>query len=220
MWNNLLNIGYYIEMTDVKRPYRSERRQEQAEETRDRILQAARRLFVDGGYGGTTIEAIAERAGVAAPTVYASLGSKRGILMALLDRMAADADLPRMQAAVRAAVGDPRKQLRETVAFTVRFYTGGADLIDIARTVSGVEPDLREMWREGEGRRYRAVTDLARSWREAGALAPGLSAEEAGDIVWALSGPDVFRLFVLRRGWSVERFENWIGTTLEGLLFG
>jgi len=205
-------------MADVKRPYRSERRREQAEETRNRILAAARELFVAGGYGGTTMEAIADRAGVAAPTVYASLGSKRGILMALLDRMAVDADLPRMQAAVRAAAGDPRRQLRETVAFAVRFYSGGEDLIDIARTVSGVEPDLREMWAEGEGRRYRTVTALAAGWKAAGALAPGLSAEEAGDIMWALSGPDVFRLFVLRRGWSTGRFEEWIGATLEGLL--
>ncbi len=182
------------------------------------ILEAARALFVAGGYGATTIEAIADRAGVAAPTVYASAGSKRGILMALLDEMAVEADLPRMQAAVRAAAGDPRTQLRETVAFTVRFYAGGADLIDIARTVSGVEPDLREMWDEGEGRRYRAVTSLTAGWKEQGVLAPGLSPEEAGDVMWALSGPDVFRLFVLRRGWSIARFEQWIAATLEGLL--
>lgn len=206
-------------MTDVKRPYRSDRRREQAEETRRSILTAARRLFVAGGYGGTTIESIAEEAGVAGSTVYATLGSKRGILMALLDEMAMEAERPRMEAALETAAGDPRRQLRETVAFTARFYTGGADLIDIARTVSGVEPDLREMWEEGEARRYRGVSALAAEWHAAGALAPGVTVAEASDVMWAMSGPDVFRLFVVKRSWATRRFEDWIVETLEKLLF-
>ena len=58
-----------LKMTNVKRPYRSPRRREQAEETRRRILAAARRLFVARGYGGTTMETIADDAGVAVQTV-------------------------------------------------------------------------------------------------------------------------------------------------------
>ncbi|MCG6955344.1 MAG: TetR/AcrR family transcriptional regulator, partial [Gemmatimonadetes bacterium] len=81
-------------MSEVKRPYRSPRRREQAEETRRRILDAARRGFVERGYGGTTMESLADAAGVSVQTIYASLGSKQGILMALLDDMSADADLP------------------------------------------------------------------------------------------------------------------------------
>jgi TetR/AcrR family transcriptional regulator, regulator of autoinduction and epiphytic fitness len=207
-------------MANVMRPYRSPRRREQAEETRRRILAASRRLFVQRGYGGTTIESIAEAAGVAVQTVYASFGSKQGILLALLDEMAADADLARMQAAVAAATGDPRRQLREQIAFTCRFYRSGADLIDIARTVSGVEPDLRAMWQEGEGRRHRSVSALVAEWEAADALAPGLTAKQATDVMWALGGPDVFRLFTVERRWSKSRFEAWLGATLEAQLFG
>lgn len=205
-------------MSDVKRPYRSRRRKEQAEETRRRILTAARGRFVERGYGGTTMESIAEEAGVAVQTVYASLGSKQGILMALLDDMATEADLPGMMAAVEAAKGDPRRQLRERLAFTCRLYARGADLIGIARTVSGVEPDLRAFWIEGEARRHTATATLVVQWDEAGALAPGVTAAEATDVWWALGGPDVFRLLIVERGWSQARFEKWLAATLEAAL--
>jgi len=206
-------------MTDVKRSYRSTRRREQAEETRRRILAAGRRLFVDLGYGAATMEAIADEAGVSVQTIYASLGSKRGILLGLLDEMAEEADVAGMQAAVAAASGDPRRQLRERLAFGLRFYAAGADIIQIARTVSGVEPDLRELWNEGEGRRQSQASTLIAEWDKAGVLAPGLTVREATDVMWALSGPDVFRLFIVERGWTRSRYEAWLTATLEGLLF-
>lgn len=79
-----------------------------------------------------------------------------GILIALLDQMAVDADPPRLQAALATFTGNLAKQ----IAFNVRFYAGGQDLIEIARTVSGTEPDLAAMWREGERRRYEAQRKL------------------------------------------------------------
>lgn len=206
-------------MTDGRRSYHSPRREEQARETRRRILASARALFVEGGYGGTTVEAIAGNAGVSVPTIYATFGSKGGMLLALLDEMAADADLAGMQERVAEATGDPRRQLRERIAFNVRFYGGGADLIDIARTVSGVEPDLAAMWQEGEARRDRATRALVAEWEEGGVLARGVSAAQAVDVMWALTGPDTFRLFVTRRGWSPDRYEAWLTGTLERLLF-
>jgi AcrR family transcriptional regulator len=165
------------------------------------------------------MDAVAADAGVSVQTVYAAFKSKQGILMALLDAMAADADLPRMQAAVAAAAGNPKLQLRERVAFTARFFHAGADLIDIARTVSGVEPDLRAMWHEGEGRRHRAAAELVAEWDRAGALAPGLTRAEATDLLWALSGPDVYRMFITERRWSRRRYERWVCATLERQLF-
>ncbi len=207
-------------MANVKRPYRSPRRREQAEETRRRILAAARGLFVARGYGGATMEAIAEGAGVAVQTVYAAVGSKKGILLALLDAMAEDADFAGMRAAMAEAAGDPPRQLRARIAFTTRFFAAGGDVIEIARTVSGLEPDLRDMWTEGEGRRHKAVSALVAEWERAGALARDLSAAEASDLMWALSGPDVFRLLVIERGWSRERFQERVASLLEGALFG
>lgn len=199
---------------DVKRTYRSPRRREQAEETRRRILSAARHLFVAEGYGRTTIDAIAAAAQVAAQTVYAAFGSKGAMLMALLEQLAADADLPRLQQALAANSGDPRRQLRAAVSFTGRMYAAGFDLIDLARTVSGVEPDLATMWQTGEERRYKANSQLVTAWARAGALKPGLSPAAATDLLWALSGPDIYRLLVKERGWSersrVERLSHML----------
>src|SRR5579875_63531 len=91
------NKAYSIELDMVKRVYRSEHRKLQAERTRQAILSAARRLFVTRGYRATTIEAIAEGAKVASQTVYAVFGSKRQMLMALLDRMAAEAEVSQLE---------------------------------------------------------------------------------------------------------------------------
>jgi AcrR family transcriptional regulator len=201
-----------------KRTYRSSRRREQAEETRRRILFAARALFVADGYGRTTIDAIATEAGVAAQTVYATFGSKGAMLIALLDQLAIDADLPRLQQGLAAASGDPRRQLRETISFTGRMYAAGFDLIDLARTVSGVEPDLARMWRAGEQRRYEANSNLVAAWARAGALRSGLSARAATDLLWALSGPDGFRLLIKERGWSERSRVERLSRMLELML--
>ena len=76
-------------MTKKKiRTYYSLVRQRQADETRTRIAEAARKLILDQGYGAATMEAIAREAGVATPTVYAVFGSKRNILAELIDRAA------------------------------------------------------------------------------------------------------------------------------------
>jgi AcrR family transcriptional regulator len=207
--------AYSIENRVVKRQYRSPRRLQQAQRTRQAILTAARRLFVAQGYGATTIESISKSAGVAVQTVYAAFGSKRRMLIALLDRMAADADLPRLERELAAAAGDPGRQVRELLAFTGRFYASGRDLIELARSVSGVERDLAEMWRTGEDRRYRAHAALIAEWVRMGWLSAGPAARAAHDLLWALSGPDVFRLLVVERHWSQRRRVDIISRLLE-----
>src|SRR6202035_3035336 len=72
----------------VKRKYDTTSRRQQADQTRDRILEAARRAISQNGFADATFEAIAAEAGVAAPTVYAAYGSKSGILQALMTRAA------------------------------------------------------------------------------------------------------------------------------------
>src|SRR4051812_27461813 len=107
-----------------KRPYRSERRREQAEQTRTRILDAAGELFVDGGFAGTSVAAIAGRAGVSAETVYQAFGSKPALLDALVRRAARlgdEAPIPE-QAGPQAiaAESDQRTQLQLFAADIVR----------------------------------------------------------------------------------------------------
>ncbi len=98
-------------ISSPKRPYDSAKRRESAQQTRVRIAQSGRALFAQLGYGATSIEAIAKHAGVAVPTFYATYGSKRALLFALLDAADAQANVVALQDSVRGAAADPGRQL-------------------------------------------------------------------------------------------------------------
>jgi len=201
-----------------KRAYDATLRRALAAERRRRIVDAARHLFSRYGYGATSVERIAGEAGVAVPTVYAIYRSKRALLFALLDQADAQADVTGLERDLQAAAGDARKQLRRLVSFVCRFYTQAADIIEIARGAGSTNEDLLALWREGEQRRLRAQAPLTDMWGRAGALRKGLSAEEALDMLWAMTGADHYRLFVVDRNWSADRYEAWLGETLRRLL--
>ena len=201
-----------------KRPYNSAKRRESAQQTRLRIAQSGRALFVQLGYGATSIEAIANHAGVAVPTFYAIYGSKRALLFALLDAADAQADVIALEDSLRGAAVTPGRQLSLVVSFSRRLYQQSADLIEVARSAGSMEPDLAALWTEGEQRRLRGVAPIVHSWAAAGALRKPLSERDALDILWSLMGPDNYRLFVTERGWSPEKYEKWLTATLKTLL--
>ena len=202
----------------TKRAYDASRRRASAEERRGRILQTARNLFGHYGYGATSIERIAGEAGVAVPTVYAIYRSKRALLFALLDQEDARADVAGLLRDLNSAAGNPRKQLRRLVSFTCRFYAQAGDIIDIARGAGSTNEDLLALWQEGEDRRLRGQKPLADAWDRSRALRKNINAKEALDILWAMTGADHYRLFVVDRKWSAARYEVWLENTLERLL--
>ncbi len=208
-------------MTDTgKRSYHSDQRDKQRAATRARLVRAARWLFAHHGYGATSIAAITGRAKVSVPTFYAVFGSKRNVLFALLDAMAADADPERLQRELEEAAGDPWKQLASRVAFTTRFYRLGADVLETARVAGDTDRDLVALWRRGEARRREREAPLLKEWIQAGVLRSGLARKTAADIFWALTGPDVYQLFVTHCRWPTDRFEAWLVETLGRELFG
>jgi AcrR family transcriptional regulator len=202
----------------TKRAYDVSRRRASAEERRGRILQTARNLFGHYGYGATSIERIAGEAGVAVPTVYAIYRSKRALLFALLDQADARADVAGLLRDLNSAAGNPRKQLRQLVSFTCRFYAQAGDIIDIARGAGSTNEDLLALWQEGEDRRLRGQKPLADAWDRSGALRKNINAKEGLDILWAMTGADHYRLFVVDRKWSAARYEVWLENTLDRLL--
>jgi len=201
-----------------KRPYNSAKRRQSAERTRLRIAQSGRALFAQLGYQATSIEAIANHAGVAVPTFYATYGSKRALLFALLDAADALANVVALQDSIREAAAAPRRQLSLLVSFSRRFYQQSADLIEVARSAGTMEPDLAALWVEGEQRRLRGLAPIVRSWAAAGVLRKPLSERDALDILWSLMGADNYRLFVAERGWPPQRYEKWLAATLKTLL--
>jgi len=207
-------------MGKVKRSYDSPARRRQAETTRRRLIASARKLFVQHGYDATTIDSIASDAGVAVQTFYATFGSKRTVLLAILDEIEHEADLPVLRMALEEAAADPRRQLRHIVDFNARLFSRTADVLEVVRAAGRADADLVSFGREGEERRRAGQGPLVRGWARSGALRPGLREKEAADILWALTGPDTYRLFVTERGWPVSRYSKWLLSTLEQLLFG
>ncbi len=211
-------VPYSTEMRPLvkTRVYRSAVRARRAETTRQRILQSARRLFRQRGYAGTTVEAIAEKAAVAPATVYLAFGSKREIVLSLVAIAGTEPEAARLNAEI-AHEPSPRRRL-ELAARIARVITAGAwDLMEVVRAGAGTDPDLAEAWRRGEEDRLRAVAQAIRPIGK-DKLRRGLSVEAAVDLVWALSGPEFYRLLVVKRGWSAARYERSLAELLAAAL--
>lgn len=199
----------------VKRRYRSGVRATRARATRDRISAAARRLFSTRGYAATSIETIAEQAGVAVQTVYKIFGSKRMVLESLLDALDDQAGLEHLERALRDR--RPSHQAAAVARFLTRLFTRGADVIAAARAAGAGDPALRVLARKGVARHRQGMRRLAQGWAHARALAPALSADDAAAILMAITSYEVFQHLRAAR-WTLAHYERWLGTTIATLV--
>jgi AcrR family transcriptional regulator len=202
-----------------QRPYVSGVREDQARRTRLRILDAAHRLFSKNGYARTTIEKIGSEAGVATDTVYAVFGSKRAILSGLMERQVggddqriAILDRPEPQSVRREP--NQRRQLARFVAGVTEAIERSRPIDDIMRSAAAIDPEISTLRGNIQEERFRNMTTLVRWLRANGPLRGERSVEEAAAIVWTLTSPEVHRLLRVERGWSSERFRDWLGDTL------
>jgi len=204
----------------VKRPYRSERRREQAEQTRARVLEAAAAVFVERGYGRASIAAIAARAGVADETVYGHFGNKRTLLGELV-RRAVRGDDPRPvtdQDAPRRilATSDQREQLRLFTADIAKRLERAAPLVAVVAAASQGEPELAELLERLHAERLRNLRVFVDALAANGPLRQLPRA--ATETVWALTSPELHQLLVRVRGWSGRRYTRWLVDSLAALL--
>ena len=183
------------------------------------VVDSARDLFLERGYGATTIEAIGERADVPVATVYRLFGSKHGILKALFDVsiVGDDEDVPmgdRPQVRTLLDDPDPRVVLAGFAAVTVQINQRVGPLYLILVSAAGTDPDAAAQLDELTQQRQQGQRALARSLARAGALQPGLKERDAADLVHALLSPELYRLLVLDRAWSPDRYQRWLESTL------
>lgn len=202
---------------ETTRRYNAPRRREQAEWTRRLIIQAARLLFSQNGYQATTLQAIAREAKVALPTIYAVFGSKAAILSALVKSAGADEDIREMSR-IAFAEKDPLRQLY-LVAHVIRsIHDREVDIEDLLWQAGGGDPDLAAVWRQSHQQQLNRQGELVTALAQKGALKPGLSIETATEIHWALSSPEIYRLLVRERGWTAQRYEDWLAESAAELL--
>jgi AcrR family transcriptional regulator len=200
-----------------RRPYHSPARRRQAEQTRARILTAARDLFRSAGYATTTIDAIASSAQVSAKTVEAAFGSKRGVLAALVDPLASAGPPRDLVDQIRAAQ-DPRRRLRLVAELTRRAYEASLPEFELMRGAAAVAPEITAVARQVESRRRANQTRLTTDLEQRGLLRDDLALDEATDIIWALTGYDLYRALIGERHWPAERYEHWLAETLAASL--
>jgi AcrR family transcriptional regulator len=199
------------------RSYYSLVRSKQADETRARIAGAARKLILSRGFEPATIGAIAREAGVAVPTVYAVFGSKHHILTELVDRARYG---PEFQKLIGEAekLDDPVARLRLTAQIARRVCDGERSELELLRKARVVTPEIEARHEELECARYEAHCVTVKLLLRHKLLQPGVSVQEARDLLWTFTSPDLYRLLVVDRGWSSDRYENWLRDMLVSML--
>ena len=196
-----------------KRPYHSQVRQRQAEETRRRILAAAGELFASRGYAVTTLKAVAEVAEVSSKTIAAVFGSKRALLAKVINPEAFSTPVKLLIEELR-TTEDPSRRLSLVAQITRQAYEPLASSLELLRTAGAVAPELADLAQQVEARRRQNQARLIASLHEQGVLRSGLSFEEATDVLWALTSYDVYRMLVVEQSWEPERYETWLAQLL------
>ena len=206
-----------------RRGYEMANRARHAQETRTRIVETAARLFVEDGYSGTSIAAIAAGAGVAVPTVYATMRSKANILQAVVD-LTVRGDEETLPLASRPAwqelerEQDPRKQLALFARLHREICEREAAVFAQLEAAAGADPEATRMLAEHERRRHETQSRLARLLGKRGQLRPRLSAARAADAIWTLASERTYLALVRDRGWSPADYERWVDEQLAAAL--
>jgi AcrR family transcriptional regulator len=198
-------------------------RSRQASETRSRIVEAAAELFVRDGYAGTSMSVIAAQAGVAVPTVYATLRSKAGILRAVIDMTVRGDDESRPLSSRPAwqeieRESDPREQLKEFASVHRGICDREAAIFAELEAAAGGDPEATQMLRDHDARRYETQSRLARILRERNQLKPSMTATQAADAIWTLASERTYLALVRDRGWTPTRYEGWVAEQLVAAL--
>ncbi|MDP7724073.1 TetR/AcrR family transcriptional regulator [Mycobacterium sp. TY814] len=201
---------------ESRRTYDNSRRQAEAEARQRRIVTAATALFVEKGFAATSIDQIAQTAGVSPQTVYAAFGSKAGVLSKAID-VAVLGDYGPESLVDRAPLladmsSEPQRMFFATAAHFVReLHERVAPLIQVMLQ-AGLD-DLRTLVT------HKIRADCA-SWVEqlGPALRPSLTKDDAADILVTIQAPYLFSLFTVDLGRSPDEYEKWLADALARML--
>ena len=189
-------------MTPVKprRRYDSARRAEQARQTRAAVVEAARRLFLRDGFAATTIAAIAAEAQVSVETIYKAFGGKPGLVRAICaTALAGEGPVPAETRSdeLQAQEPDPRKIIRGWGELTIEVAPRIAPILLLVRSAAATDPEMAALRAEMDTGRLTRMTSNARNLAEAGHLRDDITVEQAGEVMWTYSSPELYELLVL-----------------------
>lgn len=203
-----------------RRPYRSPARAESARRNRQVIVATAARLFVEHGYGSTSLAMIAGEAGVSRPTVFAAFGSKAALLRKVLDQALAgdDDDVPVVERPWFKPVWDAAKPADALAAYAdVCLIIGrrAAGLFETVRRAADHAPEAAHLWATLNKNRRAGAAMVVQRVRELGGFASDEKARRATDTLWLLNDPAHYAALVLECGWPEDVFRRWLATTMR-----
>jgi len=218
----LMTVSFSLMSEVSRRAYDGTRRRQQAARTRARIVEVAGRLFVERGYAGTTIPAIAGEAGVAVETVYRAASGKAGLLAdAVRAAVAGGAERAEVPITERPAIRriteekDPVRQLRLYAATQPGIWSRVGPLLSVLDAAANSDASLVRLREHIADERGRGLRDgLGRMLEQRGVLRAGVTAERAGDIVYAVCGQANYLALVGDCGWTEAAYESWLAETL------
>lgn len=212
----LVNLG-----KPVKRSYDSSRRRAQAGETRSLVVRTARDLFIEHGYGHTTVADIARVAGVSVETIYGAFGSKATLLQKAWDITVGgdDQDVVFHERPEVVAIRNERDLTRRLMlhaAFSTRTARRIAPFQLMVQSAAGADPAAAAMLDEMGRQRLAGMTVMAMEVAKTGQLA--VTEDECRDVMWSMTDGVLWNRLVNERGWTNERFTEWLGTLWVHLL--
>lgn len=207
----------------AKRTYDSSARRDAARATRQSILDAALKVFLEKGYAAATMPAIAQAAGIALDTVYATVGKKAALFHLLVETAISGSDAavpPEERDYVRSIRSEPdaAKKLRIYAGALRSIQSRLAPLFRVLQGAAPLDPELDALWQNISSRRAQNMRLLAKDLAATGSLRPELSIAKAADIIWSMNSPEFYLLLVEQRGWLAKDFEQWLGDSWIRLL--
>lgn len=204
------------------RPYHSPTRRERAAATRRAILDAAEAEFGRRGYVSASIVLIAQAAGVAPETVYATFQTKRGVLEALVGRAIAGDDEPvalldQPWVAELGAEPDRDRRIARLAREGAAVLARRAAIDEIVAQAAGADPEAAALLEAGRRERWAGQRRLLELLLGHHDLPDGGSLDRAADSLFAIGSPEVYRLLVTGRGWTHAEFETWYATAIRTL---
>jgi AcrR family transcriptional regulator len=198
------------------------RRQQQAQATRDEICRVAQRLFLESGYVATTIDVIANEAGVAVQTIYNSVGNKAAILNAILERVVTDSNgtvtVSQFMSERVAAAEDLLAAVQVLADWMVEFNGRAAAVFVVLRQAAAVDPEVDALQRMRSRRRLQNYGHAAAQFRERGGISAGTTDAEVAASIWALGHPDVYTALVVEAHWTIDAYAHWVSGALREVL--
>jgi AcrR family transcriptional regulator len=199
---------------------RRARAEEERRATKQRVVEAARRLFLANGYSGTTVADIASEAGVAVQSVYKAGRSKAALLQLVIDAAVAGDDddvqiLDRDPFRAVVEEPDPTRQVAMIAALIASTQERSAPMQVVFREAAAVDETIAANLDAELERRRETFAALIAAIPEDRLRH---SREESTDLAWAIGSSEVFLLLRTRRGWDADHYAASLTGVLVDLL--